>query len=320
MKTNHYRRLIALGMIVVVVVACGGPAATTEPQPVEEQAVPGAQEAPAAGDEAQQPAEASSSTNAVYRTGQGQVTSASVGRLIIKDGQLTLLVRDTDVTIGGVMQIVGDLGGYVVSSRVWFEAHGATNYKYATLTLGVPSTDFERAIDRLRSLALRVLDEVSSGEDVTDEYVDLQSRLESLEATRSRILTFLEDAKSVEEALKVNKELASVEADMEEVQGRMNYLSGRSAFSTITVTIEPELPELTPFPTPTPVPWHADRTFTNARRSLADAYRGIADLAIWLVVAVVPVLAPFVLIGWVIWRAMRRKKAAPSKDTPPHET
>ena len=323
MKTNCYLSLIALGTIAIAVAACAPAAPTMQVELAGQLPAPEVAEAPApppAEAQAEQPAGSPLSANAVYRTGQDQLTSGTTGRLIVKDGQVKLLVTDTDTAIDGVMQVVADLGGYVVSSRVWFQPIGETNYKYATITLGVPAGDFERAIRRLRSLGVRVLDETSSGQDVTDEFVDLQSRLESLQATRARILTFLDQADTVEEALRVNQELAAVEAQIEEVQGRMNYLSGRSAYSTITVNLEPELSELTPTPTatptptPTPEPWEAGKTFRAATSTLAELYQGIADLAIWLLVVVLPVVAPFALIGWIVWLVMRRRKPPKPED------
>jgi hypothetical protein len=170
MNTSRCLTLIALATVALVVAACGSPASTMEAPSSEGLAAPEVAEAPAAPaaeDQAAQPAGSSRSANAVFRTGPDQLSSGAMGRLIVKDGQMKLLVKDTDIAIGGVMQVVADLGGYVVSSRVWFEPLGDTNHKYATLTLGVPASDFERAIDRLRSLAERVLDEVSTGQDVT---------------------------------------------------------------------------------------------------------------------------------------------------------
>jgi len=240
-------RLISFSSAVLVVwlAACGSatPVAfeiVREAAPAEPAAQP-AQAAPA-----DAPAQPAASGAIIYRTGADQAAVPQSARLIIKDGQIRLLVEDTDRAI--------DVGGYVVSSRVWYSGWGGTNYKFASLTVGVPAEDFERAIRRLRALALQVVDETSTGQDVTDEYVDLQSQVESLQATRARILEFLDRAKTVEEALTVNKELAAVEAQIEQVQGRINYLSGRSSFSTITITLEPKLPELTPTPTRTLTP------------------------------------------------------------------
>jgi hypothetical protein len=213
---------------------------------------------------------------------------------------------------------VSDVNGYIVSSRIWFQPHAdGESYKYATITLGVPVDRFEVTMRRVRGLALRVLDENASGEDVTDQFVDLESRLSNLEATQARIQSFLEDAKSVDEALRINQELATIEAQIEEVKGRMNYLSDRSAFSTITVTISPELPEIEPVPAPKPRLWTPSDTLRDATETLVKAYQGIAEFAIWMIVAVLPILAPPVLVIWLLVKLLRRKptKQASSSES-----
>jgi hypothetical protein len=174
---------------------------------------------------------------------------------------------------------------------------------------------FETALRRMRALAVRVLDENAGGEDVTDQYVDLQSQLTNLEATRDRIKGFLAQAKTVDEALRINQQLAEVEGQIEQIKGKMNYFSNRSAFSTITVSIEPDLPvivptpTLTPTPTPLPAldPWNPGDTTQAASRTLISAYRGIIDFLIWIFVVVIPILAPPVLLVWlVVWLVQRR--------------
>ena len=170
---------------------------------------------------------------------------------------------------------------------------------------------------RVRGLALRVQDENASGEDVTDQFVDLQSRLSNLEATQARIQSFLEDAKTVDEALRINQELAQIEAQIEEVKGRMNYLSDRSAFSTITVTLSPELPEIEPVPAPKPRPWTPSDTLKDATETLVNAYQGIVEFAIWLFVAVLPILVPPALVIWLLVKLVRRK---PVKQVPGSES
>ncbi len=156
-------------------------------------------------------------------------------RLIIKDGQMILVVDNTDVAIDRVTQIVADMGGYFISSRTFFEENLGVNQKLATLTVGIPVDNFEKTLLRLRQIAVEVVNEESTGQDVTDEYVDQKSRLESLEATRARILQFMDEAQTVEEALKVNDQLAEVEAEIEQVKGRLNYLFDRASYSTITI-------------------------------------------------------------------------------------
>lgn len=237
-------------------------------------------------------------------------------RLIVKDAELELLVTDTDAAIDRTTQIAADCAGYIISSRVWYEEWLGEKYKYATITLGVPADQFERAMRRLRQLALQVVDETASGQDVTDEYIDLQSRLDNLKATRDRIREFLDQAKTVEESLRVNEELAAIEEQIEQVQGRMNYLFDRAAYSTITVQIEPELPQPTPTPvptlTPTPIPappWSPVQSARQAGQTLGSILRVLTEIAIWFGIVILPLAAPPILVIWGIRHWTGRNKA-----------
>lgn len=257
----------------------------------------------------------------VVQTGADALTVAQTGnRMVIKNGEIRLLVEDTDNAIDRALQVVGDVRGYIISSRSWYQTGpDGKNYKYATVTIGVPADQFEAALRRFRATALRVLDENASGQDVSDEYVDLQSQLGNLEATRDRIRSFLDEAKTVEESLRINSELSKIEAEVEKVKGRMNYLSNRSAFSTITVTFEPDIPPLPPTPTRTPVPtatpkqWNPGETADAATKSLTSIYQALIELAIWIFIVIVPLLAPPALILWGIFKLATRKKNQVSK-------
>lgn len=331
----RFELFVSLALAVMLVFsACGGGAATEAPYvmdqavaPAEPAAMP---ELEKSGNEAGAPVVADAFAMPTMAPAfeianpEGEnVVVQSTNRKIIKNADVRLLVKDTDVAIDRTTQIIGDLGGYIISSRVWYQDYFGNNLKYATMTLGIPVDQFERALTRLRELSIRVLDENASGEDVTDQYVDLQSQLQNLEATRARIQEFLKDAKTVDEALRINQELANIEAQIEQIKGRMNYLNDRSSFSTITVNFEPELPILTPTPTPTitptftprptatPKPWKPDETFNDARITVVSAYQGIINFLIWLVVVIIPVLLPFVLIIWALWKLVTRKSKKP---------
>lgn len=98
-------------------------------------------------------------------------------------------------------QVATENGGCVLSSQAWQYGTG----KSATLVIAVLAENFETAMRRLRDLAVEVQRETSSGQDVTAEYVDLEARLRNLEATRDRIRAFLDEAQTVDEALRVNE-------------------------------------------------------------------------------------------------------------------
>jgi hypothetical protein len=232
--------------------------------------------------------------------------------MIIKNAEMELLVADTDEALDGVTLVATEYGGYIISSHTWTE----DQYKHATVRLGVPAQEFENVLRRLRGLALQVTSEIASGEDVTDEYVDLQSRLTNLQATRDRIREFLDQAKTVEEALKVNEQLSAIEGQIEEAQGRMNYLKDRAAFSTIDVTLSPQVPTPTvtvtptPPPTPTPTPWLPGESVQGAVGLMGGIARGLATALIWIVIG----LGPFLLAGGLlVWLALRWRRRAKRK-------
>ncbi len=298
--------------------ACGAPAmeAPAAEAPAMEESIVAVEQAAPAPAEAEAAKGASDlSSGAVYNIG-ADTSSAdfAASHMIIKNGEIKLLVEDTDIAIDRATQVIGDLGGYIISSRVWYQPYAdGENYKYATITIGVPVDQFERALSRLRGLAVKVLDETASGEDVTNQFVDLQSQVTNLEATRDRIKSFLDDAQTVDEALRINQELSNIEAQIEQLKGQMNYLQDRSAYSTITVNFEPVLPELieTPTPTPTPNVWQPGETFMDAKKAVTYAYQGIIDFLIWVFVVIVPILAPPVLIIWALMKFFTRKWRKP---------
>jgi hypothetical protein len=321
MKTRFL--FVSLLLLILTLSACGARAA---PRSYDEPYL-AATEAPVAIPEAgrapaEQESKAENNANAapggvVYDTGAPASDVPAYQRMVIKNAEITLLVKDSKVAIDGVTQLVGDVRGYIVSSQFWYQEHNGENYQFATITIGIPADQFEVVLRRLRNLSIRVLNETASGQDVTDQYVDLQSQLTNLEATRDRIKSFLDQAQNVDEALRINQQLSEIEAQIEKVKGQMNYLSDRSAFSTITITINPDLPPIpptmtpTPAPTATPVPWDPGKTFEKSSKTVTSAYRGIADFLIWFFIVLVPILLPPVLLVWLIWWMVRRASRKP---------
>ena len=333
MKTRSVLFVLPVVVAILVLGACGAaPAATEAPAATQVAYFEPAYEQPPAGSDVliqpgtvveksdEQAAQelAPLPTMAAFEIGEGEnAVIQNTNRKIIKNADVRLLVKDTDVAVNRSTQIISDLGGYLISSRIWYQDYYGNNLMYATITLGIPVDQFERALTRMRELSIRVLDENASGQDVTDQYVDLQSQLTNLESTRARIQEFLQDAKTVDEALRINQELANIEAQIEQIKGQMNYISDRSAFSTITVNFEPEFPILTPtptatpYPTATPIPWKPGDTYDDAKNTVTVAYQGIGNFLIWLAVAIVPIALPPALILWALWKWMNRTTKKP---------
>lgn len=240
------------------------------------------------------------------------VSLPAANRMVIKDAELEVLVRDTDQSLASITQMASDYGGYLINSQTWYDGE----YKYASLRLAVPSATFETALNNLRILGLQVLRETASGQDVGAEYVDLQTRLANLEATAARVREFLASAKTVQESLNVSAELSELEGQIEQIKGQMGYYEGRTAFSTVTVYLTPERPTPTPTSTPTATPgWNPGKTFEQASGQLIGVSQGAVDALIWFGVVVGPFLVILiVLVG--SWRLSHRKSSKANLNVP----
>ena len=149
-------------------------------------------------------------------------------RIIVHTARMSLVVDDVAGAVDRIAGIAASLGGWLVSSDRTSKHTGA-------VAIRVPAQSLDQAFDRIESTARDVVSRAVTSEDVTDQYVDTQSRLASLRATEKRLLGFLDDAQNVEEALKVQGELSSIQLQIEEMQGRLNYFQQVAAFSLIEV-------------------------------------------------------------------------------------
>ena len=160
-----------------------------------------------------------------------QPASYTQDRIIVHTARMSLVVDDVADTVSRITDLSTDLGGWVVSSNRFSLHSGA-------IVIRVPAGSLTEAFQRIEVLALDVESREMTSQDVTDEFVDTESRLKSLRATRQRLLSFLDQATDVEDALLVEKELSALEERMEQMQGRINYLSQTSAFSLIEVNLK----------------------------------------------------------------------------------
>lgn len=211
-----------------------------------------------------------------------------------------------------ISQMAEENGGWVVNSSVFQYNETA---KTGNITIRVPSSGFNSALEALRGMAVEVRNESTTGQDVTEEFVDVSARLENLEATAERVRAFLDDAETVEEALAVNQELSRLESDIEAMKGRLQYLSQSASFSTITVDLTPDIVSQPIEATG----WRPARVFRNAVDSLVDALQDVAEFGIWFAVYLLPLLlligVPLWLVVRFVWRRWRRRGTVAPTET-----
>lgn len=279
---------------------------------------PQATEAP----KAAAPASAYPSNAQAGAGGQGASAAlAQIDRDIVKTAQLQMVADDVDRTIDQIISLSISVRGYILDQRT--QEVGAK--RTATLVLRVPATAFEEALKRLSELpGVRIDSRQIASQDVTDQLIDLESRRRNLEATEARIRSFLDQTKSVEEALRVNQQLSEVQRQIEEIRGRTEFTKNRAQFSTITIDIRlnPLTPTVTPTPTltvtPTPtalVGWNPGQTAERASQVTISLFQRLVDLAIWLVIVGLPLAAPFlVVLGIYLVTRRGQRPRAPTTD------
>jgi len=229
-------------------------------------------------------------------------------RMLIRTAQLSITVKDTVEAVQGAKAVVEGLGGYVTSSQMYKQGERL----YATMVLRVPAERFDDALAQIKALAVEVERESTQGEDVTEEYVDLQARLRNLELTEKELQQLLtevrERTQKAEDVLAVYRELTEIRGQIEQLKGRMQYLERRVDFATIELSIAPHV-----LSTPVVEPgWKPLVTLREAGRSLVKALQWLVDAVIWLVVFVLPILilvaAPVALLVFLVRALVRRRK------------
>ncbi len=230
---------------------------------------------------------------------------STVERLIIRTGSLSLVVPDTEVALDEISRVVDDLDGYIVESSTYKYQEGLQ----ASVTLRVPAASFDVALERIRALATEVRSESISGQDVTEEYVDLQSRLRHLEATEEQLLKFMDQAEDTEAAMSVYEQLEIIQGEIEQVKGRIQYLEQSAAMATLSLDITPDS-----LAQPIQIGgWHPEGTLRNAFQTLVRVLQFLVDALIVIIVLVIPaalaVLAPIVGLFLLVRSIVRRRRA-----------
>lgn len=155
-------------------------------------------------------------------------------RMIVRTGDMALVVEDVAKAIEEITRLAGSFKGYVVSSNSWREGERLMG----NISIRVADEHFDDAIRALRQMAVKVNSESTSGQDVTEEYVDLSAKLRNLEAAEAQLLQLMEKAGKVSEILEVQRELTETRGEIEQTKGRMQYLEQSASMSLIQVSLE----------------------------------------------------------------------------------
>ncbi|MCA9671611.1 MAG: DUF4349 domain-containing protein [Myxococcales bacterium] len=145
-------------------------------------------------------------------------------RYVIYRARLTLAVFKRSEALSRARAVAKRLGGYM------------TVLTERSITLRVPSSRLDAALSALGKLG-ELLRRDIRGQDVTEQYLDLEIRLKNARAVRVRLLALLAKAKGVKDSVLIERELARVTEQIERLEGRLDYLKKNVAYSTVTVEL-----------------------------------------------------------------------------------
>jgi hypothetical protein len=232
--------------------------------------------------------------------------------MIIRTVELAMYVEDVEASFEEIQALAQELGGYVANANAWRQGE----YPRARLTIRVPARELDSALEQIKALSTEVERESTSGEDVTEEYTDLEARLRNLEATEEELRELLTTVRQrtgrAEDILAVHRELTSIRGQIEQIKGRMQYLEQMSALATVHVELTPDV-----LSRPLAVGrWEPKGTAASAVRALIEILRFLVDAGIYLVILGLPILGLIALAIFIltwpirIWRRRRRARKA----------
>ena len=213
-------------------------------------------------------------------------------RLVVQNSYLSLLVKGVRVASEGIIKKAEELGGYMVESSL----DSPEGVDSATVSVRVPAKKLDEFLVVVRGLGVRVVSENLIGYDVTDQYVDLEARLATLNKTKAKFEEIMTKATEIEDILTVERELVSLQEQIDSLKGQQLYLEKNAEMAKVTVYLSTDELALPYAPAQL---WRPSVIFKTAVRALVQATRDVVSILIWVAVFSV-IWVPILVILFVI--------------------
>jgi tellurite resistance-related uncharacterized protein len=245
------------------------------------------------------------------------MTSAETAfqQMVIMNADLSIAVDDPGLSMSAIQKLASDMGGFTVSSNLYkIQTSSGLEVPEASLTIRVPAEKLNDALAQIKAMtgdAVKyTLSENITGQDVTQEYTDLKSRLRNLQEADAKLTEFYDKSTNTEEALAIYNQKMQVTEQIEVIKGQMQYYEQSSSKSAITIRI---VAKETIAPV-TIAGWQPAGVARDAIQALINFGKGLANFLIWLIILIVPVLLViglpvFFFVRWLV-RRNRREQAA----------
>ena len=222
------------------------------------------------------------------------VTTGTIDLALGTDPLQPAVTRLTTITTGA--------SGFVAKSDLQVGQPNATVPSSGTLVLQIPQSAFASVLTQVQAIA-KVTAMTSTSTDVTSQYVDLQARIDALQASRQQYLTILSKATSIGDILSVQSQLDTIQSQIEQLQGQLNLLAGQATYATLTVSLS----QSGHLPPPLPRPQSGiGRAWNQSVSGFTSGVEGLVRIA-GRAVFVLLCLAVLGIGGRWAWRAWRRQ-------------
>ncbi len=218
----------------------------------------------------------------------------SADRMVVKDTNLSLQVKNVNTAVAEIDKIATNNGGYMVDSNVSVPEGAASG----TITIRIPTEKRADVLGALRGLAVKVVSESVNGRDVTDQYQDLEERLRQLRVTKAKFEDIQRSAVKVQDILEVTRELSNIQSQIDSIVGQQKYLEQTAKLTKVSVYLSTDEFAL---PYTPDQPWRPEVVFKEAVRSLVSTFNDAGSKAIWFVVFA-PIWVPVLVVAWFVKR------------------
>lgn len=202
---------------------------------------------------------------------------------------------------------ISELGGYVEAREVTNDSiYAQYSNRYASLTIRIPAENVDAFVGHV-SEASNITSNRETTEDVTLQYVAVESRIKALETEEARLLELLAKAENMNDLLQIEARLTEVRMELEQVTSQLRVYDNRVNYGTIHLNLH----EVEEYTEPEPETFW-QRITTGLGDSLESLGNGFVNVLAFLIIAM-PYLLVFVAPGIVIWIVVRRKKKKAEK-------
>jgi len=172
------------------------------------------------------------------QTSASAINTASSDRKIIRNAELNLEAENPEEAQRQITSIAETRGGFVVESQQSSSDITAKSRDTVVMAVRVPADRFSETLEEIRKTASRVVTENVKGQDVTEEFIDIEAQVKAKKALEQQFMEIMKRANSVEDALDVQRQLADVRGEIERVEGRKRFLENQSTLSTIKIRLQ----------------------------------------------------------------------------------